>query len=159
MNFCLKRTLAICLLWISLPACALEVRYGPFFSVGDIRLEQGRVVLPRTRKKYANVRILDEQTYRWLTACPTQVCAQPDATGQTQVYSLRAAKTRPGMWLAQVAVDQRWLLTFLIFENEADFGVVVPQEINITHDLWRKQIEQQITDAINRLKQEGKDEM
>ena len=142
-----------------LPACALNVRYGSFFTVKGITVKQGHLIMPLARKKYVNARILEEETYRWLLACSTQECSQPDAVGKTEVYSLRAAKTKPGMWIAQIAVDGRWLLTFLIFENAADVGVVVPEEIRISDDSWHKQIKKQVADEIIRLKKEGKDEM
>ncbi|MBR4592869.1 MAG: hypothetical protein IKO35_06645, partial [Elusimicrobiaceae bacterium] len=52
------------------------------------------------------------------------------------VQSLRAAKTRPGMWIADVAVDDKWLLTFLVFKNDSAFSFIVPGEISVLDTNW-----------------------
>jgi len=160
MTICSKRTWAAVLcIALALPVCALNVRYGSFFTIQDVSVKQGKVELPLTRKKYANVRILDEETYRWVLACKPQTCVWQDAPGVTQVQSLRAAQTRPGMWIAQVAVDERWVLTFLVFENPGGFGFVVPEEIAVNNAVWQGQAQAQIAAEIRRLKEEGKNEM
>ena len=133
--------------------------YGSFFRVQGITIEQGRPVLPLTRKKYTNVRILDEETYRWLLACQTELCSQSSVEGKTEILSLRAAKTRPGMWIAQVSVDQRWLLTFLVFKNPDGYGFVVPDTVLITNARWREQIERQLVDKLEHLGKEEINEM
>lgn len=160
MMFWFRRALAVTLVCgVSLSACALDVIYGSFFNVQGITIEQGRPAMPLTRKKYTNVRILDEETYRWLLSCKTELCSQSFVEGNTQILSLRAAKTRPGMWIAQVAVDQRWLLTFLVFQNPDGFGFVVPDTVLITNTHWREQIEHQLTNALRNLDKESSHEM
>ena len=160
MKICSKRTWAavLCVI-LALPVCALDVRYGSFFTIKDVNIRRGKVELPLARKKYANIRILDEETYRWVLACKPPRCVWQDAPGATQIQSVRAAQTRPGMWIAQVSVDARWALTFLVFENPNGFGFVVPEGIAVNNAVWQGQATQQIAAEIRRLKEEGKNEM
>ena len=160
MMFWFRRTLILIvsfLLYSS--ACALDVVYGPFFKICGVKAQQGRLTLPLTRKQYANVRILDQETYRWLLTCQTATCSQPNAQGKTEVSSLRAAQTRPGMWIADVSVDERWLLTLLIFATPTGYNVVVPDVTLITQSAWRKQVEKQVVEAVIRFREDGKDAM
>lgn len=160
MMFLLRRTLVVLLILVPCSsACALDVVYGPFFKIRGVELRQGRPVLPLTNKKYANVRILDEQTYRWLASCKTAVCSQPTVPGKTEVSFLRAAKTREGMWIADVAADGHWLLTVLVFANPQGYEVVVPNVILITQSAWREQIEKQVTQAVIRFREDEKNAM
>jgi len=156
MKICSKRTwaAAVWLLITALPVCALDVRYGPFFTVKGVSVKQGKLELPLARKKYANVRILDEETYRWILSCDPQGCVWQNAAGVTQIQSLRAAQTRPGMWIAQVAVDKRWVLTFLVFENPDGFGFVIPEEVAVNDRAWQTRTEAQIAAEIRRLQEE-----
>ena len=152
MMFLLRRTLTVLFVFVLCSsACALDVVYGSFFKIRGVELRQGRPVLPLTNKKYTNVRILNEETYRWLSTCKSAVCSQPDVRGETEIFSLRAAQTRPGMWIADVAVDGRWLLTFLIFADAQGYNVVVPDVVLITQSTWLRQVEQQVTQAVIRL--------
>ena len=159
MKIWFKRIVAVLGLFLALPLCALDVQYGTFFTVKGVSVQDGKLVLPLARKKYANVRILDKATYQWVLACKPDNCVWQAAPGHTQIQSVREANTRPGMWIAQVDVDGKWVLTFLVFENPDGFGFVVPQEIVITAKSWQDSIEQQIAAEITRLKEEGKDEM
>lgn len=138
----------------ALPSCAWEVVYGPFFIIRGITRERQRIVLPLSRKKYANVRVLDEKTYRWLQACQTERCHQPQAQGQTEVVSVRAAQTRQGMWIAEVAIDQRWLITLLVFQNPTGYGIVSPEVMEITQADWYRQVQQQVNLAVDDWKKE-----
>ena len=160
MWFLLRRTLLVVLVvCMPLSVCARDVGYGPFFKVLGVTQEQDRLVLPLTRGKYANVRILDGKTYRWLLSCTETLCQQPDAKGNIEVQSVRGAQTRPGMWIAQVAVDQRWLLTFLVFQNPKGYGVVAPDTIVITQPSWYERLEQEVTGQVDRFVKEGNDAM
>ena len=96
---------------------AFDLQYGALFSVTGIELKNNRPVLPLTRGKYANVRVLDKETFALLKSCAPS-CQQKDVDGNTEIKSFRAAKTRTDMWIADVAVDERWLLTFLVFKNK-----------------------------------------
>ena len=97
--------------------------------------------MPVTRGKYTNVRVLDKDTFEFLKTCPA-VCEQKDALGRVRVSQLRAAKTRPGMWIGDVAVDDKWLLTFLVFEKEGRFSFVTPAPVKVQDVIWLKQVEE-----------------
>ena len=149
----LRHWLAVGILGLPLTVCGFDVTYGSFFTVRGVTQKQGKPVLPTTRGKYVNVRVLDKETVDFLRAC-TENCVQQGADGQTEVTSLRAAKTREGMWIAEVAVDKRWLLTFLIFQNPTGYGVVAPEAVAIKQKSWRRQVEQQLAEAVTRLQTE-----
>ena len=120
---------------------AFDLEYGTLFRVSGIALKQNRPVLPLTRGKYANVRVLDKATFETLKACPS-LCRQEKGEGELQIRSFRAAKTRAGMWIADVAVDQKWLLTFLVFQKEGQFSFVVPQAVTVLDPNWLSRVEQ-----------------
>lgn len=152
----IKRTAAVvlCCLW-PLGSCAFELQYGTLFSVPGITVKNGVPVLPLAKKKYANVKVLDRATYDVLKACSSRPgpCRQESRGGALETVSLRPAQTRPGMWIAQLAVDRQWLLTFLIFENKQGVGVVVPEPLQITDDTWRVRLETYLADETARVKQ------
>lgn len=122
---------------------ALEVQYGTLFTVSAITLENGRPVLPLTRGKYANVRVLGRETYRLLQHC-APVCRQEGSGERTEIFSFRAAKTRPDMWIADVSVDGQWLLTFLVFKNKDGFRVIAPKDITVSDQDWLARVEQML---------------
>ena len=96
--------------------------------------------MPVTREKYVNVRVLDKDTFEFLKTCQA-VCEQKDAFGRVRVSQLRAAKTRPGMWISDVVVDDKWQLTFLVFEKKSQFHVVPPAPVKVQDAIWLKQVE------------------
>ena len=157
MKIWFRRISTVGVLFFPLCACALDVTYGSFFTVRGIAQKDGRPVLPLTRGQYANVRILDKDTWASLSACKSTLCRQKASGGETEVVSLRAAKTRPGMWIADISVDRRWLLTFLVFQNTRGYSVKAPEVIHIENEDWLHQLKQRILDAVARLKTEGKD--
>ena len=115
--------------------CAFDLQYGSLFSVAGITIKDGKPVLPLSREKYANVRVLDKETFDFLKNC-TASCKQPGGEGEVQIVAFRAAKTRAGMWIADVSIDEKWLLTFLLFQTEEKVDVVFPQEVNILNKDW-----------------------
>lgn len=139
MNFKRATCLGILLLsvtWLR----ALDVQYGTLFTVRGIAQERGRPVLPVTRGKYNNVRVLDKATYQFLKTC-SPVCVQNDVKGEIEVVHLRAAKTRQNMWIGDVSVDQKWLLTFLIFKQENKFSFIAPSALDIADKRWLSQVQ------------------
>ena len=115
--------------------CAFDLQYGSLFSVKGITLQDAKPVLPFSRGKYANVRILDKATFDFLKTC-TSLCKQPAGSGEIKLAAIRAAKTRPGMWIADVSVDEKWLLTFLVFQNGTQVDVVSPDTIHPVDRTW-----------------------
>lgn len=157
----LYRCIAVvgCGILLPIAACAFEVAYGPFFTVQGVEIRQGMAVLPLTRGKYANARVLDRETFNWLNRCKDKRCVQTDRGAQTEILVLRAADSRENMWIAEVAVDQRWALTFLIFEHESGYRVVVPESIKVNRKDWFKSLEVQLAQAVDQFKAEGKNAM
>ena len=131
---------------------AFDLQYGSLFTVRGITLEKDRPVLPLSRGKYANVRVLDKETFALLKTCALS-CVQ-EGEGKIQLRQLRVAKTRPDMWIADVAVDERWLLTFLVFKNKDGFSFIVPQDVHILQARWlddvKALIQTQISDGEKR---------
>ena len=154
MKILFGRMALVGLLLLPLRICALDVAYGSFFTVRGVTLKNNRPVLPITRGQYANVRILDKKTFDWLADCKEPICKQEASGGQIEVTAIRAAKARSGMWIADISVDSRWLLTFLVFQNPQKYGIVVPDVIRIEDTGWHRQVEKQISEAVDRLKQE-----
>lgn len=130
---------------------AFDLQYGDFFRVSGITLEGDLPVMPVTRGQYVNTRVLDKETLEFLKTC-ADVCKQ-DGAGDVQLASLREALTRPGMWIAAVAVDQKWLLTFLVFENEQGIGVVVPEPITVLSNDWSLRVERLLEAGVQEAKQ------
>ncbi len=126
---------------------AFDLQYGSLFTVRGITLHKGRPVLPLSRGKYANVRVLDKDTFALLKTCALS-CAQ-EGEGKIQLRQLRVAKTRPDMWIADVSVDEKWLLTFLVFKNKDGFSFIVPQDVHILKERWLNEIKALIQTQIS----------
>ncbi|MCQ2410754.1 MAG: hypothetical protein MJ053_04570 [Elusimicrobiaceae bacterium] len=142
MFFDKRAVLSVVLLASTVGLRAFDLQYGTLFKVSGITLSSdGLPVLPLARGKYANVRVLDKNTFEFLQTCAAS-CKQQEAAGQTEVISFRAAKTRPDMWIADVAVDNRWSLTFLVFKNKSGFSVVTPSDITVRDRMWLSHVEQ-----------------
>ena len=107
---------------------ARTVSYGSFFEVSGVVRSADKVALPLARGKYANIRILTRETLEFVKACP-EFCVQDAGSGEIKVEEIRAAKTRGGMWIADVSVDGHWLITFLIFQNKNGYGIKPPDEV------------------------------
>lgn len=132
----MKRAAVLAVILLSaLGLRAFDLQYGSLFTVHGITLHKGRPVLPLSRGKYANVRVLDKGTFEFLKTC-APACVQADAGGKVRVHHVRAAKTRPDMWIADVAVDERWLLTLLVFKHKDEFSFVLPQDITVHQKAW-----------------------
>lgn len=135
-------------LWSALQAGAFDLQYGELFVVSGITVENSRPVLPLTRGKYANARVLDKETFALLKTCPA-LCRQESKGGQWQVSQLRPAKTRADMWIAEVSVDGAWLLTFLIFKNKDGFRLVSPEPVRVLDASWLLRVEQGLTKQVS----------
>ncbi len=144
---CIGRTvLAAVLLSVSCGLCAFDLQYGSFFNVSQIALQNGRPVLPLARGKYANVRVLDKETFAFLKTCSAD-CRQEGVSAEPRVYEIRAALTRKGMWIADVAFGDKWLVTFLIFKNPDGYGIVTPDHFTFLDLRLKAQVEQLLARA------------
>lgn len=151
-----KRTaLTVCLWFVSCGLCAFDLQYGSFFTIQNIVLEQGRPVLPLARGKYANTRVLDKDTFSFLKTC-TGSCQQEASAAQPELLDIRAALTRPGMWIADVSFDGKWLITFLIFENQTGYSVKEPEHFIFLDEPLKTQVHQLLASAAGRMKAAAK---
>ena len=89
MRWFLRAVLLVGLLGSTCGLCAFDLQYGSLFNVKGITLKNGLPVLPTSRGKYANVRVLDKGTFELLRTCPAD-CKQPAADGQVQISHMTA---------------------------------------------------------------------
>lgn len=128
---------------VSSGLCALSLQYGTFFQISGIQLQEGRPVLPVSRGKYADIRVLDKATFAFLTTCPSD-CLQPSEEGAVSISRFRAAKTQGNMWIADVEIDQRWLITFLVFRKGNTYRFGIPEEFVFLDEHFQKQVEEML---------------
>ena len=140
-----KRT-ALVVGWLigSCGLCAFDLQYGSFFEVQNIRLQQGRPVLPLARGQYANLRVLDKATFELLKNCG-EGCRQEVTAAEPQIFDMRAALTRPGMWIAEVSFGGQWLITFLVFQNETGFWVKEPEHFIFLDKRLQAQVQEMLS--------------
>lgn len=119
--------------------CAFDLQYGSFFKIDSVSVQDGRPVLPLARKKYANLRVLDRETFELLKTCPA-FCRQPAVSAAPEVSEIRAAKTRGGMWIADVSFGGQWLVTFLIFQNKDGYGVKAPEHFIFLDERLKREV-------------------
>ena len=138
-----RTALTIAALFVSGGLCAFDVQYGSFFAVHDIAVEDGRPVLPLTRGKYANVRILDKETFSFIKNCSGD-CRQPAVSADAQLFEMRAAQTRADMWIADVSFGGQWLVTFLIFKNPDGYRVIEPEHFAFLNKPLQQRVRQML---------------
>jgi len=131
----------------------LKVQVGSFFEIDKITYKKGRLVLPTTRRKYHNIRVLDRETFLWIATCKDQtICKQALEKMPFQIVQIRRAATRPNMWIADVSFAQKWLVTFLVFKNENGYALEAPKVFKFL-DL---QLQTQVLDALRADLENGK---
>ena len=100
------RALTILGIWffLSPELWALKVQVGSFFEIDKISYKRGRIVLPVTRRKYHNIRVLNHDTFRLLESCKEKtVCKQNISSVSLRIMEIRPAITRQNMWIADVS--------------------------------------------------------
>lgn len=124
---------------------AFDVSYGFLFQVANVSVSADKVTLPLSRGQYANIRILTRQTFDFVKSC-SGPCVQDAGSGEIKVEEFRAAKTRGGMWIADVSFDGRWLVTFLVFQNKNGYAVKPPEDFRFLDKKLRSSTEKTLTD-------------
>lgn len=124
---------------------AFEVSYGSLFQVENVSRAAGKVELPLSRGQYANIRILTRETLDFVKTCP-EPCMQDAGSGEIKVEEFRAAKTRGGMWIAEVSFDGKWLVTFLVFQNKNGYAVKPPEDFRFLDKKLRIRAEKTLTE-------------
>ncbi len=128
---------------------AFDVFYGSFFQVVNVSRRAEEAVLPLSRGKYANIRLLDRETLHFLNGC-TGRCVQDALAGNIAVEEFRSAQTRGGMWIADVSFDGKWLITFLVFQNKNGYAVKPPEDFLFLDDKLRRRVEKTLTELAAR---------
>lgn len=145
--FLLKRTLLVlCFVCMAASACAFDWTYGNWWEVKDVKNEGGVLLMPLTRGKYNNVKVLSKNVYDFLSRCQSD-CYSPADTAFFSVSSYRKAKTRERMLIAQVDINAELLVTFLVFKNKQGFSVKGPEAV-VFKD---KKLEQEIKKYLKNL--------
>lgn len=124
---------------------AFEVSYGSLFQVENVSRSADKVELPLSRGQYANIRILTRETFDFVKTCP-EPCMQDAGSGEIKVEEFRAAKTRGGMWIAEVSFDGKWLVTFLVFQNKNGYAVKLPENFRFLDKKLRIRAEKTLTE-------------
>lgn len=142
--FWCKRALVCVWLLAAVPACAFTFSYGSLFEVKDVKNTGGALVLPLTRGKYKNVKVLSKEVYDFLLKCSVD-CRYGGAGAAFEVRDFRKALTRERMLIADIAFNQEIILTFLVFKNKDGFSVKAPQEAVFKDRKLYRQVRQKLT--------------
>lgn len=147
-----KRALVGCMLviWSASAACAFTFSYGDLFSVKNVTKQNGVLTLPKTNKKYRNVKISSKAVFDFLKNCETD-CRYSVADVRFVSRDYRKARTREGMLIADVEFNDEIILTCLVFANKKGFSVKLPQEI-VFND---KDLERRVKHYVEALAQEN----
>lgn len=122
----MKRMGWVLLLLLFAPALyALDVTAASSFIIKNVGRSGKQIKLPLERKKYYNIRILNKDTFDFVQTC-TEPCVQTFETIVPAVQEVRPAKTREDMWLASVAFNRAWLVTFFVFKDGENYFVKSP---------------------------------
>lgn len=142
----------MCAIWLAPALYALDVEVDRSFKITGIKRTGQTVVLPAQRKRYYNIRILDPQTYRFVSQC-SEPCVQPLGTLTPQVIGVRPARTRQDMWIADVGFAKQWFITFLVFEKPSGlFDVQAPSGFTFLDGALKQRTHQAI---LQQIKQEN----
>lgn len=137
---CLLAVAGFC--W-AMPADALNLMYGQAFTVEKITRQNATVQLPLSRGKYANVKLLTRPVYEFLTTCKTHCRLERDTVNFT-VQDFRAAKTRRGMWIADVEINGEIALTFLVFKQGGTFSIKPPEPVKFLDETLLENIKNRL---------------
>ena len=127
-----KRILVwLCLLCGAVNGYAFKVQYGNFFTIDRVRVKQGVVVLPLTRAKHEDVRILDSTTLEYVKSCGAlndkEVCRQDAAAVPLRAGTIIPLPAEKGCrWLVPVVFNEQWLVRITAVKNGAQEELIYP---------------------------------
>lgn len=154
MRFLRRAAFALAVLFCPWTLRAFDVLYGSLFQISNVSRLEGKTLLPLSRGKYANIRVLTRETLRFITACP-EPCVQDAGAGKIKAEEFRAAQTRGGMWIADVSFDGKWLITFLVFQNKNGYAVKPPENFLFLDKNLRRRVEKILTDLASQRGEES----
>ena len=144
--FYLRRTLGVmaCLCW-TVPACAFTFSYGSLFAVKDVQVKNGVLLLPRTSRKYTNVRVLSRPVYEQLLQCQKD-CSYPVTEKQFSSADYRRAGASGSMLIVQVQFNQDIQLTVLAFKEKGNISLRMPPAIVFKDKDLERRVRQYVTE-------------
>ena len=126
---------------------ALDVTVTGSFKILDVTRAGGKIILPLERNQYANIRLLTSQTYRALSACAEPCVVAGDPITPT-VDVVRPARTREGMWIAEVNFLPAWRMTFLVFKKGENLDVKFPAHVVFINPALEKRTRELVLQAV-----------
>lgn len=135
---------ALCLCFFAASACAFTFSYGNLFDVKDVKNQSGALMLPLSRGKYKNVKVLSKDVYDFLLSCPGDCLYNAPGTAFAST-DYRKAFTNERMLIADVDFNGEIILTFLVFKNKDGFSVKSPQEAVFKDQKLEKQVRAYLT--------------
>lgn len=134
----------------SMTLCAFDLQYGSYFTVGNVRIDAGKLLLPVENKKYKNIKVLSQKLFDFLNGCEADCAyAAPDIQFESEDY--RKAFSNDRMLIADVSFNREIAVTFLIFKNENGFSIKTPSDFKFTD----KRLEKEVRGYLNRLAEEN----
>lgn len=142
--FWIRRALVLCLgvLWAG-PVCAFTFSYGNLLEVKDVQNKNGTLMLPITKRKYNNVKVLAKKVYSFLEQCKKD-CRYETAGKKFEIAQFRLASSREDMLIVQVDIQQEIRLTFLVFKGKKTPFIKAPNEVVFKDKKWEAAIYQQL---------------
>jgi len=109
---------------------AFEVQYGNFFTIARVRVKQDTLVLPLTRGKYQDVRILDKATFNYVKNCAglseQEVCLQNIENISWRVGDILPVPAPVGKYIVSVIFNEAWLVQAVAEQIGAEFRITFP---------------------------------
>ena len=143
---CAGVLLGLCLLWAG-NAHAFAVQYGNLFKVRAVRVRQGVPVLPLTRGKYEDVRVLDKATFALIKSCgglgEKEVCTQPAQRCEWRTGRITPVSGASAAWRVEVICNEQWLVRFLAEKGENGYTFTAPRSFSFMPDGPKKQTQAQ----------------
>jgi hypothetical protein len=125
---------------------ALTWQAETFFQIKGIRFKEDRVVLPLSRNKYNDIRVLDQQTFSQLKNCQTvEICSQNLTKIDVKIENVRSIKE---FFLVDVNLGDRWLVTFVVLKNGKDFMIKPPTRFKFLSNVFKEEVERAIRQGI-----------
>lgn len=141
-----RMTAAVACLFIAASSCALDLKYGRYFTVSGITQADGAVQLPLEKKKYKNIKVLSKKLYQTLLTCDASCVYEPGGVSFASV-DYRVPPSNKTMLIADVDFNDDLAITFLIFKNKTGLRVSAPSDFAFTD----KRLEKDVTEYLKKL--------
>ncbi len=126
---------------------AFDVTVTGSFKIDGITRTGEKIIFPLERNQYANIRILDSQTYRALRTC-AEPCVLAAGNLTPEVAHVRPARTREGLWIAEVNFLPSWRLTFLVVKKGNNWNVKFPAHVKFINAALEKRTRELILQVV-----------